>query len=66
MGFKARHQRLSREYNNRSETSTENLREVYYYQANPPEHLEVQPEEEVDEDENCPSILKCEVEKLSR
>jgi hypothetical protein len=31
--------------------------------VNPPEHLEVQPEEEVDEDENCPSILKCEVEK---
>jgi hypothetical protein len=39
------------------------LGEGLYDRANRPEHLEVEPEAEVDEDEKGPYILQSEVEK---
>jgi hypothetical protein len=44
----------------------ENYITELYDRANPPEHVEVEPEAEVDEDEKGPYILQNEVEKLSR
>jgi hypothetical protein len=44
----------------------ENCIRELYDRPNPPETLEVKPEEEVDTDEKGPYILKSEVEKSSR
>jgi hypothetical protein len=41
----------------------ENYITEFYVQANRPEHLEVEPEAEVDEDDKGPYILQSEVEK---
>ena len=56
----------SRKYNNsRSYRSTANLKE-FCHQANRPENLEVETEEEVDEEEKVPYVLHSKVEKATK